>query len=135
MKVVVDTNVIVSALLMPAGVCGQILDLLSEGALQPCVDERILADYEEVLRDPRFPFTPRQVSTVLETFRAIGAPVAALPLAAKLPDEDDRAFLEVAKAARAVLVTGNIRHFPARARAGVTVLSPREFLDLLRSPS
>ena len=130
-----DTNVLVSALLTPAGVCGQILDLLSEGALQPCVDERVLAEYEEVLRDPRFPFTSVQVSTTLEMFRAFGAPVAALPLDAKLPDEDDRAFLEVAKAARTVLVTGNIRHFPARARAGVTVLSPREFLDLLRSPS
>jgi len=134
-RLVVDTNVIVSALLTPAGVCGQILDLLTEGSLQPCVDERILAEYEEVLSEPRFPFTAKQVSTVLEMFRASGAPVAALPLNAALPHEDDRAFLEVAVTAHAVLVTGNIRHFPARARAGVTVLTPREFLDLLRRPS
>jgi putative PIN family toxin of toxin-antitoxin system len=132
MKVVVDTNVIVSALLTPAGVCGQILDLLVEGVLLPCVDERMLAEYEDVLLDPRFPFMSLQVNTVLEMFRTVGEPVAATPLDACLPDEDDRPFLEVAAAGGAALVTGNVRHYPKQACRNVTVLRPREVLDLLR---
>ena len=132
MRVVVDTNVLVSALLTPAGVCGRVLDLLAEGLLQPCVDERILAEYDELLRAPRFPFTAAQVATVLELLRTTGEPVAALPLDADLPDEGDRPFLEVAHAAQATLVTGNVRHFPEGSRKGATVLTVREFLDTLR---
>ena len=132
MKVVVDTNVIVSALLTPTGLCAQILGLLTEGILQPCVDERILAEYEEVLLDPRFPFEPAHVAALIEMLRRVGERVAALPIQAALPDEDDRPFLEVAATAQAVVVTGNLRHFPKAARKGVLVVSPREFLELLR---
>ncbi len=53
------------------------------------------------------------------------------PLRVHLPHASDLPFLEVAHEAGAVLVTGNPRHFPARARAGVAVLSPREFLTLV----
>lgn len=135
MKVVVDTNVIVSGLLTPAGVCGQILDLLLEGVLRPCVDDRLLTEYEGVLLEPRFTFTSAQVSTVLEMFRTAGEPVAALPLDAALPHEDDRPFLEVAAASQAILVTGNARHFPKEACKGVTVVRPAELLELLRRSS
>ena len=48
------------------------------------------------------------------------------------PDEDDVVFLEVALQTSArVVVTGNLKHFPEKARAGVKVVSPREFLDVL----
>ncbi|MBU0678834.1 MAG: PIN domain-containing protein [Verrucomicrobia bacterium] len=51
-----------------------------------------------------------------------------------LSDANDNAFLEVALSARAdCLVTGNIRHFPRKLRYGMTVLSPREFLELFRN--
>lgn len=49
---------------------------------------------------------------------------------ARLPDPDDDAFLDVASAAAATLITGNIRHYPPGRRQGVTVLEPGEFLDL-----
>jgi putative PIN family toxin of toxin-antitoxin system len=130
-KVVVDTNVIVSALFTPAGTCGQVLDVLVEGVAQPCIDSRITGEYEEALLDPLATFKREHVNTVLEMFRAGAEPVAAVPLRVTLPDPDDLAFLEVAAAAEAILVTGNKRHFPERARRGVVVLSPREFLDLL----
>ena len=42
------------------------------------------------------------------------------------------AFLEIAVAADAPLVTGNLRHFPAALRAGADVLAPAAFLDRLR---
>ena len=48
MRVVLDTNVVVSGLISPGGTCGQILRLVVEGVLRPCWDERILAEYENV---------------------------------------------------------------------------------------
>ncbi|MDE0448823.1 MAG: PIN domain-containing protein [Spirochaetaceae bacterium] len=59
---------------------------------------------------------------------------APVPLAVRLPDPDDEPFLEVAVAARAeYLVTGNGDHFTPDRRAGVRVVSPREFIDAERS--
>jgi predicted nucleic acid-binding protein len=53
--------------------------------------------------------------------------VIAPPLTLKLPDPDDLMFLEVAASAgEGVLVTGNLRHFPAKSRGSVRVLSPAE---------
>ena len=54
MKVVVDTNVLVSALIQPLGKPAQVLALVRSGALTLLHDERILAEYGEVLRRPRF---------------------------------------------------------------------------------
>jgi len=132
MRVVIDTNALVSALLTPAGLCGQMLDLIVEGILRPCVDERMLAEYEAVLTDPRFPFTSEQVDTLLDMLRSAGDRVVALPLAAKLPHECDRPFLEVARAADAPIVAGNTRHFPKRACKATPVLSPRDVIEGLR---
>lgn len=60
--------------------------------------------------------------------------VTPMPLDADLPDPDDLPFLEVAAEAHAVLVTGNKKHFPNKAAGAVQVVSPREFLDMLRVP-
>jgi predicted nucleic acid-binding protein len=53
-------------------------------------------------------------------------------LRVEIPDRSDLPFLEAAAAANAILVTGNARHFPRHERAGVIVMTPREFLDFLR---
>ena len=57
---------------------------------------------------------------------------AAPPCPAPLPDPDDEPFLAVAAATDSVLVTGNLKHFPADARGGVSVLTPRQLVDKLR---
>lgn len=131
MKAVLDTNVVVSGLISEGGPCGQILGLAFDGALHLCVDDRILAEYQAVLPRPRFGLLLGHAAETLETIRLIAEPVVPLPLGARLPDPSDLPFLEVAAACEAVLVTGNLRHFPARARAGVTVVNPRGFLNLL----
>ena len=53
MRVVLDTNVLVSGLLTPSGPCGQIVELVLDGVLDLCVDGRILDEYEDVLRRPK----------------------------------------------------------------------------------
>lgn len=132
MNVVLDTNVIVSAAMTAHGVCAQIVDLLADGLFEICADDRILDEYETVLYRPELQIVPEDAALVLELITSVAQRVSALPLPVELPDSTDRPFLEVAAAAEAILVTGNTRHFPSRARAGVTVLPPREFLDVLR---
>jgi putative PIN family toxin of toxin-antitoxin system len=132
MKVVLDTNVIVSAILTAQGVCAQILDMLTEGVFGIYVDDRILAEYDTVLRRPQLHLILDDAAEVMEWIRSVAEPVGAVPLPAELPDAGDMPFLEVAASAGAILVTGNTRHYPKRSRVGVTVLSPREFIELLR---
>jgi len=132
MKAVLDTNVVLSGLLSGEGACGRILDLFFEGHVQLCIDDRILREYDAVLPRPLFKILPEKVTRTLDFIRLNGERIEAPPLVVAMPDPSDLPFLEVATAADAILVTGNIKHFPRHARAGVTVVSPREFIDLLR---
>ena len=133
MNVVVDTNVLVAGLLSPFGPPGEIVRMIATGTLHVCHDARILTEYDEVLARPRFKFNPEHIQTLVEQIKAEGLSVAGHPLPARLPDPADEPFLETALAGNAeCLITGNIKHFPKTKRQGVTVLSPREFLDHYR---
>lgn len=130
MNIVLDTNVIVSGLLSPFSPCGEIVRMVSAGELKLCLDARLLSEYAEVLRRPRFDFNAELISALLDHVTHSGILVAGSPLALSLPDPDDASFLEVALAGRAEhLVTGNLRHFPPHLRGGISVLSPRDFID------
>lgn len=132
MRVVLDTNVVVSAALTEHGACARILDMLCAGAFELYADDRILGEYDSVLHRPELRIDPGNVEIVLELLRHVAVPVAAAPRPVELPDPDDLPFLEVAATANAILVTGNTRHFPKRACAGTAVVSPKHFLDILR---
>jgi len=134
LRIVLDTNVLVSGLLSPFGPPGEIVRMISSGSVTLCLDARIFTEYEEVLARPRFGFDPDSIAALLDYVDFTSEVVAAQPLALRLPDIDDEPFLEVASACAAeCLVTGNSAHFPPDARAGVTVLSPAEFLERVRS--
>jgi putative PIN family toxin of toxin-antitoxin system len=134
-RLVIDTNVLVAALIQPTGPCGRVLDLVVDGAVEACVDDRILAEYAEVLSRRKFRHPTDLVQTVLDFFRQAGIPIVARPLGVPLPDPDDLPFLEVAASGRAILVTGNRRHFPKTATGPVCVLGPAEYLETLRARS
>ncbi|MFA9478916.1 putative toxin-antitoxin system toxin component, PIN family [Phycisphaerales bacterium AB-hyl4] len=130
-----DTNVLVAALLSPNGPSAQVLQLLLAERVRLCYDARMLAEYREVLARPRFGFDPEAVAEVLTFLEQTGELVAAVPLGAVLPDPDDAMFLEVAVAGRVdYLVTGNIKHFPVRHRHGVRMMSPADWVRASRSP-
>lgn len=131
--VVLDTNILVSALLRSFGPSARILDLVLAGALRVAYDDRILAEWREVLHRERFGFPAPEVAAVLRYLEQAGMRVSAT-VVAQLPDPDDAAFLEVAATCGAALVTGNERHYPPDERMGVTVLPPRAFLDRLSPP-
>ena len=130
MRIVVDTNVLVSGLISPFGPPGILVSLVAGGTLQVCYDARILAEYREVLERPAFSFRPADINSLLSQIAIKGVRVAPKPLASRLPDAGDQPFLEVAVAAGVeFLVTGNLKHYPLCRREGVRVVSPREFLD------
>lgn len=132
MKAVLDTNVIVSGLMNHHNPPGELVRMVSMKTLQLCYDSRILAEYEDVLYRPDFPFPKKAVLEFIEGVPAHGELVIGRPLEKPLQDPDDEAVLEVALAASVPLITGNLKHFPPSFRHGVLVLSPAEFIKLQR---
>ena len=134
MKIVLDTNVLVSALLSPFGVPSQLVRLVLSGTIPIALDERIFAEYQDVLARPHFNFRQDRVQRLLEYIADKGEFVVAPPLHIELPDNDDLCFVEVAVATKSTaLVTGNQKHFPKRElrRFNLNIISPAEFLMLL----
>lgn len=115
-RVVLDTNVIVSAYLNHDGQPYRVLKLALSGLVKPCASEAILEEYAELIKRKRFPLEGRAANLFLRKIRdasVIVKPVQGLPL--KLPDRDDAIFLECSEAAKAdYLVTGNTKHFPSK---------------------
>ena len=133
MKVVIDTNVIVSGLLSPYGHSAQILQLLITGKIDIYYDARALVEYFEVANRPKFKFNKENVSIVLKEIKSIGEFAPGSPLKQSLPDSDDDMFLEVAIVCNAdCIITGNLNHFPKHLCAGVKIFSPAEFIAYFR---
>lgn len=121
-RVVLDTNVIVSALLQPLGPPAQIFVMVLDGSIQLCVSGRIYAEYEEVVGRPRFERNRDVITAALDAIRDKGLWVRPVEPVRICSDPDDDIFLECAQAAQAhYLVTGNIRHFPASWRETLVV--------------
>ena len=133
MRVVLDTNVLVAGLLSANGPPAWIVEAVLAGALDLVLDMAIREEYEDVLRRPEFRFDPGKVDDLLGAIDRFALLVAAAPPCPEpLPDPDDEPFLAAAAATGSILVTGNLRHFPPRARRGVPVQTPRELVDRLR---
>jgi len=132
-RVVLDTNVLVSGLLSPFGPPGEIVRMVSSGEITLCLDARVFSEYAEVLARPRFSFDPDEIAALLDFAAHAGLTVAASPLPAALPDPDDEPFLEIALTCGAeYLITGNRAHFPDDLCQGVVVASPAQFMESYR---
>ena len=131
MRVVVDTNIVVSGLRAPQGNPGRVLILVRAGVIVPVYDARISAEYVEVCARPRLRLDAGDVEQLVADVARLGERIAAAPRAAfTLPDPKDQCFLDVALAGQAdAIVTGNRRDFPDA--CGVRVLSPAELVALL----
>jgi putative PIN family toxin of toxin-antitoxin system len=129
---VIDTNVLVSGLLSPHSHSAQLLRLTAQGSIRLAFDERIVAEYRQVLARAKFPFRPAQIELLLAQIEEEGLRITPRPISAKLLDPDDLPFLEVAMSAQVdFLVTGNKKHYPPSVRRGIRVLAPKECLELM----
>ena len=126
MKIVLDTNVLVSALLNPSGPPASVLSLALSRSVTLLLDNRILFEYEDVLRRDRFGFPTYTVAALLDFFKSSALFMIPAPTSLKFTDDDDKPFYEVALSGEAeFLVTGNKTHFPKKP----IVVAPRQFLD------
>ena len=128
---VIDTNVLVSAMLKWNSVPGNIMELAFSGPIIPVLNEDIVKEYREVLLRPKFHLTEEIVNDVLDTINEKGIYVDADTIDIELPDPKDRVFYEVVmekrKEENAYLVTGNLKHYPVRD----FIVTPAEMMDIL----
>ncbi|MBN2656297.1 MAG: putative toxin-antitoxin system toxin component, PIN family [Spirochaetales bacterium] len=126
MKIVLDTNVLVSGVLSPNGIPAQILNLVLEKKVTLITDTRILAEYSEVLKRPKFGFKPEWINPLLDFIKMESELVIPEPINISFPDPDDIMFWEVAKTGKALyIVSGNLKHFPE----DPMVVSPAHFME------
>jgi len=128
---VIDTNVLVSAMLKFQSVPGQVANEALLGNLIPLLCDEIVAEYREVLGRPKFKFDSKAVNVFLDGIIDRGIFIDAVSVEEIIPDPKDIVFYEVViegrKEHEAYLVTGNIRHFPVKP----FVVTPREMLDII----
>ena len=131
-KVVYDTNVVVSAALKPGSLPAALVALAMAKKVKLFLSPVILKEYADVLSRPKFALDPAAVEAFLRDLRKAATSVRPSRRLARTPDEADNRFLECAVAASAdYLITGNKKHFPFPEFEGTKIVSPAEFAHLL----
>jgi putative PIN family toxin of toxin-antitoxin system len=126
MKIVLDTNVLVSALINPKGMPAKILNMILNGKLITLYDNRIMGEYRVVLSRKKFNFPIEIIEPLLDFIKYEGEFIASDPLKTHFTDEDDKMFLELAISGNAeYLITVNTKHFPA----GNYIVTPKVFIE------
>lgn len=130
MKIVLDTNVLISGLINPNGTPAQVINLVLQKSVSLLLDTRIINEYSEVLMRPKFNFRKEWIHPLLDFIIMEGESNVPQPLNCEIPDPDDLKFLEVAISGKALyLVTGNTKHFPN----DPVVVTPMEFIEIFKS--
>jgi putative PIN family toxin of toxin-antitoxin system len=130
-KIVLDTNVIVSALRSQRGASFAILQRIGE-TWQPLISVPLILEYEAVgsREAGRLRIPVSAVEAIVNAFCFAGRETTVhFRVRPVLPDPADEFLLELAVAGGAdAIVTHNVRHFVGVEQFGVRVLTPREFL-------
>ena len=132
MRVVLDTNVLLSALAFPGSKPDQVLQRVRRGEVALFLSAFILAELERILRD-KFRFTTRQTDERVAVIRRMATLVEPTErIALVVAKDDDNRILECAVAARAdYLVTGDKEHLlPLRSIGATQIVTPAAFLEL-----
>ena len=130
--VVIDTNVLVSALLSrnPDASTVQVFKALLSDKIIPVYNDEILVEYSDVLRRKKFHFPESTIQSTINYFKKYGIYSDRLSTGEDLPDPKDLVFYEVCMAKRdkdSMLVTGNMKHFPVRPY----IVTPNELMDII----
>ena len=131
LRLVLDTNIVVSAALKPKGLQRTVLLLAISKPARLYITAGIFAEYQNVLSRPELAIRKGLRRRLLQLIRNRAHVVSPLRHVAVTTDPDDNLFLECADTARAdYLVTGNQRHFPTFWKS-TKVISSREFIVLI----
>jgi putative PIN family toxin of toxin-antitoxin system len=123
-KVVVDTNIIISSLLVPNGSCYQVMNLIYNYEFALFYSDDILSEYRAVLSRSKFHFHPDVQNETIRLVKERGICFNPAKSTIPLQDESDRMFYDLADSTKSFIITGNQKHFPSG-----TILTPREFLE------
>jgi putative PIN family toxin of toxin-antitoxin system len=130
MRIVLDTNVIVSALLCPHSLPAKILGLVLNGTIEMVYDNNVLTEYIDVLNRDKFKMDRETIKAVLDFIKNDGEYIISIPQNIQLVDEDDKIFYELYKIGGADFpITGNIRHFPKEKN----IATPRGFMETINN--
>lgn len=128
---VLDTNVLVSAMLKNGSVPGSVAAEALTGDIIPVLNDDILAEYEDVLNRPKFSFNKKAVRVFLDELKKRAVYTDYGMIEDEIPDPKDIVFyavlMEKRKDEEAYLVTGNLKHFPIR----TYIVTPKEMLDIV----
>ena len=128
LKIVVDTNVMISAILSPRGNAAKIINIIADNEeIKLFYSAEIMAEYREVLSRKRLNIDPKKRAAYIEAIKDAGIEVEPAASDISLPDESDRIFYDVALKTGAILITGNKKHYPDE----TFIKLPAEFLRLL----
>ena len=131
LRLVIDTNVVVSAALKPEGLQRTVLLLAMTKSVRWYVSEAIVAEYALVLARPELKIRRSSRQQLLQLIKNHARVVVPSRMAQITSDPDDNLFVECADAAHAdYLVTDNQRHFP-RFWKNTKIISSTEFLSVI----
>lgn len=127
---VIDTNVLVSAMLKWQSVPGNVMEFVLDGFIIPVLNKEIVAEYRTVLARSKFRLDEEIITDIIDSLENVGFYVDAETIDIELTDSKDRVFYEVVmekrKEEETYLVTENIKHFPDKP----FIVTPRQMLDI-----
>ena len=126
-RVVLDTNVLVSALWSKQSNPNKVAEMVFTNELTLYLNQKILEEYFEVLYRDKFGFPEEKVSALLHEISKRGIFADSVQSIIHFADESDRKFHDIAKSNNAVLVTGNLKHYPNES----FIMNPYDFLHTL----
>ena len=124
-KVVLDTNVLVSALWSNSGNPYDIMELVFANEIVPYFNDDIIEEYYEVLFRAKLRFPKNQVLGLIDELMKSGVFGEIVSSDELFIDESDRKFYDMAKSNEAFLITGNLKHYPNEP----FILNPHSFLQ------
>jgi putative PIN family toxin of toxin-antitoxin system len=123
-RVVVDSNIVVSSTISTTGKPAAIMNLCFSGNLQVYYTVDILDEYKRVLSYDKLKIDKETQEAIISAIKEVGTLIEPLTSTMYLPDESDRIFYDTAKASDAILITGNMKHYPTEP----FIMTPADFL-------
>lgn len=136
-KIVIDTNVIVSALKSKKGTSYALFRLIGADKFELKISVPLILEYEKVLLDPkiRIPFTKDEIGKILNFICANSTHHKIYFLwRPYLKDEKDDMVLELAVSSNSeYIITFNQKDFVGAEKFGIKIITPKEFLTILEN--
>lgn len=134
-SVIIDTNVLLTALKSSLGTSYRLLSMVQDNRFEIHISAPLIAEYESVLKRGHLALSDQQIDDIIDFIctKAIHHKIYYLwrPV---LKDPDDDFLLELAVKTRAMIVTWNLADFKQAANFGIKVMTPRDFLNELENP-